>query len=787
MANRLMQPSFAGGEISPRLHARVDLTKYKTGAKLLKNFILHPHGGVSKRPGLRFVGEAKNFNGTRLIPFIASSDDAYVIEMGDAYLRFFRNGGRVLATDGIATYEIVTPWTTAFTGDVKYAQSNDILTMVHGEFAPRELARYDHNNWTLTTITFQPGIATPGVPTVAATNNYTGTDYVDQVYYYAVTAVNKDGDESLISASKGNNSDLRFWPKNRMDITIAEVPGAVRYNVYRYSSGLWGYIGTAKPSTVGTTTAIKFEDKNFLPDLADGPPEGTNPFGTAGNYPRATSFFQQRRLFASTVAKPQTVWGTQTANYYNMTAAVPAKANDAFEFSLASRSIQKVHHLVALGDLLILTKSTEWKMTGGEGELVTPTSVSMRPQSQYGAAKTPEPLMIGDQVLFVEDKGWRVRDIGYRYDVDKYTGSDLTILADHLFSGRTIKGWAYQNIPYSAIWCVMSDGRLLALTYLREHEVWGWTQHETDGIFVDVAVIPEGEQDTPYFLVDRKINGTWRRFVERMAIDEQNDQYSSFLVDCGLTLDTPLKVNTFAITGGTLVATLSVATGHNLAVGDYVLLEHLSRNTRIRTEAHLRVRAVSSGTITLENEDGSNYADTVWLTWSDGSQTGAYAYLREKFQTVTGLSHLDGMSVVGLADGRVVGFDTTLTVSGGSVTLPFRAARIHLGLPYTADLESLELVAADKVVIGYPKNLEQIRVRVSGTSGIEVGPAFDLLQANRTLTQLAAYPPPAPITGDIKVDPEGRWTEHGNVCVRARYPLPASILGLVPDIEYGQI
>src|SRR5574342_691078 len=92
-----IQTSFKDGEISPRLYGRVDLNRYANAVKECLNFIVLPQGGVSRRPGTHFVAEVKDSAArVRLIPFEFSDEQAYVIEAGNQYFRFYMDGGQIV-------------------------------------------------------------------------------------------------------------------------------------------------------------------------------------------------------------------------------------------------------------------------------------------------------------------------------------------------------------------------------------------------------------------------------------------------------------------------------------------------------------------------------------------------------------------------------------------------------------------------------------------------------------------------------------------------------------------
>lgn len=139
-----IQPSFAAGEIAPSLWGRVDLQKYQVGLKLCSNFIIQPHGGVTRRPGTRFITIAKG--ACRLVPFIYNSRDSYVLEFSDKTVRFFKNGSPVKTADG-SVYELQTPYGAENLHSLKFAQSADTLFIAHRSFPPAKIVRYADARW----------------------------------------------------------------------------------------------------------------------------------------------------------------------------------------------------------------------------------------------------------------------------------------------------------------------------------------------------------------------------------------------------------------------------------------------------------------------------------------------------------------------------------------------------------------------------------------------------------------------------------------------------------------
>lgn len=685
---RAYQPSFTAGELSPALWARTDLAKYASGLKAAKNLFIHPHGGASNRAGLQFCGEVKaSANATRLIPFQFNTEQTYVLEFGNLYMRVWKDGAIVLS--GGSPYEIVTPYTSAQVFDLVVTQEADVMYVTHVLHAPRKLSRLADDNWTLTTPTFAPSIAAPGAPTVTPKNAGSRT------YRYKISVVSADtGEESLPSAIgqttvAANLANAGEWN----DLSWSAVAGAARYIVYKEDNGVYGYIG----GTEGTT----FRDENITADLADTPQTGYNPFTSAGNYPRCSTFVDQRLAFASTLNEPQACWLSQSANYENFGFSRPRKASDGFEFRIRARQVNEIRSLLQTRGLMVLTSGGEYVVSGGQDEYLAPDTIVVKNQGYRGAA-TVQPIVVGNVILFAQERGGVIRDFSYEFAEDSFVGKDLTILARHLFEGRSIKSWAYAQAPYSIVWVVLDDGSLVSLTYIKEHEVWAWTRHETDGVFEDVTVVAEDLEDVPYFIVRRTIGGSDKRFIEKMHTRMFDVVEDAFFVDSGLTY--------------------------------------------------------------------SGAAATV----------------------LSGLSHLNGKTVVALADGNVV---RGLVVSGGSVTLPFAASKVHVGLPYEATLMTLDLdmgmVRGLGTVQARQKTVSEVALRVEKTRGIWLGTADETRDSGKLIefkqrSSEAWNEAIGLLTGDLEITPIADWTNGANVVIKQFDPLPMTILAIMPDVTVGR-
>lgn len=681
MANvRILQRSFSGGEMSPEMFGRIDDAKYQAGLAKCRNFIVKPQGPAENRPGFAFVRAVKDSTKrVRLIPFTYSTTQTMVIEVGAGYFRFHTAGGTLM--DGAAPYEIANPYAEGDLFDIHYVQSADVLTLAHPGHAPRELRRLGATNWQLTTIAFAASVASPAAPTVTAAGHTT----VKYTYHYVVTAVAADGVSESAPSPEGTAGGNLFETGATVTIDWAAVTGASRYNVYKLQGGLYGYIGQ--------TAGLSIVDDNIAPDLSKTPPIYDAVFSGAGDYPGAVSYFEQRRCFAGTTNRPQNIWMTKSGSESNMSYSLPTRDDDRIAFRVAAREANTIRHIVPLTQLLLLTSSSEWRVTSVNSDAITPTTISVRPQSYVGASNV-QPVLINNTLIYGASRGGHVRELAYNWQANGFVTGDLSLRSAHLFDGAEVVDMAYAKAPWPIVWCVSSGGKLLGLTYVPEQQVGAWHQHDTDGAFESCAVVAEGAEDVLYCVVRRTINGAQVRYIERMASRQFIDQQDGFFVDAGLT------------------------------------------------------------------------------------------YRGAPSDTISGLSHLEGATVSILADGAV---HPQRVVTGGSITLDNEASVVHVGLPITADLQTLPIAAP--IDNGYGqgrfKNVNKAWLRVFRSSGIFLGPDADKLTEAKQRTTEPYGAPPALKSEEIQVMLTPSWADSGQVFVRQSDPLPLTVVSLTAEVAMG--
>lgn len=881
------QSSFAKGEAAPSRYGRFDLAFWSSAAKVLENFWITRGGEAVNAPGTRFIGEVKDSTKrTRLIPFSYNTQQTYILEFGDEYMRVIKDGGYVVYSSGPDAgdvFEIETPYTEDQLFLIKYVQSNDVLTLNHPSHPTYDLTRYDHDSWTLEEPTI--GVTTPapinGTATAVGGSGSTAYNYVvtavnaetseeslpstvisvnndsslsnsvyNRIEWDAVTATasargsfrvassgsdatrasgsftginqyaakgtwnvyvgsvqistgsrsGKSGQEGVVNAINNANNGysaqfssagtgtltvtappgiqynglslrLNTGSSNNInstltgsvaathsgefsDVTVdgtsvmssavpwagsvndtafniasritasnlgytaesvgaivyiyapesegstpngflvdatttgtlsatnksamagggsAATGGASSYNIYKEKNGVYGFIGKSN--------STQFEDKNIAPDVGDTPQEERNPFSNNNN-PLCATYYEQRKVFGH---YNQELNFSQAGAYKNFNVSTPRRDDDAITRRIAARKVNEIRHLVPLRELLCLTSGGIWKVSaGGNSDAITPSSMTVRLQTEIGVSHVA-PIVINDTILYVQEKGSIVRDMGYSFAADNYVGNDLSIISEHLFEGNEIVEWAYAAVPYSMIFAVMSNGKLCTLTYLKEQELAAWTPNITDGQYESVAVVSEGNEDAVYVIVRRFIDGAWKRYVERFASRIIRNLADSFFVHSGLT------------------------------------------------------------------------------------------YEGEATDEISGLEHLEGKEVAILCDGAVL---PNMVVTDGGLTLPVEGSKIHIGLPYVSELETLP-IGDQQGGIGVRKKITHVRARVDRSRGMWVGPnRDDMTEMKRDEGWTNSY-----MDDEVEILTIPQNGESVTAIIQQRDPLPLSVLALIPKVD----
>lgn len=472
------QNNFTAGELSPRLSARIDFEKYNNGVITGENVYLQPQGPLTRRPGKRFVAEVKtSAKKTRLIPFIFSDEQAYVIELGDGYARFYKDNGRIESSPGTPV-EIATPYAEADLFDIHYTQSFDTLYLFHQDYQTRKITRSSHTSWAIAAVAFTGGPFRDQIPSTGIT----------------VTPSVTTGTGTLTASAALFTVDHvgALW-----EITHGSTTGYVQITGFTSST----LVNITVKTTLGGTTATSEWREGM--------------WSNERGYPATGVIFEQRLVAGGSPDNPQTFAGSVSGDYENMTAGTAD--DDSFVFTLGSQQSSTIRWMSPIQALLIGTSTTLFKVFGGDNAGVTPTNVYVRAQSVTGSARVM-PVLADKYTLFVQRSKKKVYQSKYDFGSDSYDADDMMLLSDHL--GTTgITEMTYAGDPDFLVWAIRGDGIPMTLTHLPRQNIFAWFRHpesDANDAVESACTIPapSGDKDQTWMVVKRVIDGATKRYIE---------------------------------------------------------------------------------------------------------------------------------------------------------------------------------------------------------------------------------------------------------------------------------
>ena len=596
-----IQSSFNAGELSPQLKGRIDLQKYRNGCETLYNFLPQLYGPARKRPGTRFVREVKtSANAVRLIPFEYSTEQAYVLEFGDQYIRFYANGGIVI--NGGSPYEISSPYSSADLSELDYAQSADVIYIAHPKYPPYKLSRLGATNWTISAVIFDwppfndenttattftaSAVTGTGITITASTSTFVSADVGSYFKFSEVLESKYDQWEPGKSISSGA---LRHYDGNLYQATSTATTGGrppIHTTGTESDGGVnWEFLhngaGYAQITAYTSGTVVTANVITRLPATAT---SGTvkwaeGAWSSRRGYPRAVTFYEDRLWFAGSNSRPQTLWASTSGDYENH--QYGTNDDDALNYTINTQDMNTIQWLAPTKILAIGTANGEFSLGAtGSDAAVTPTNVRIIPQTTYGSADDVRPLRVGSSILFLQRAKRKLREYVYNFETDAFVAANMNVLAEHIAQDGIID-LTYQQEPNQIVWAPLTTGELTGMTYERAEDVVGWHRQNVDGIVESVVTIPhwDGDQDVVWMVVRRTINGSTKRYVEYME-KYLTDEYA-FYVDSGLTYD---GSPTTTITG------LSHLEGETVAV----LADGAVHPNRVVTSGSITLQAAAS-------------------------------------------------------------------------------------------------------------------------------------------------------------------------------------------------
>lgn len=577
-----VQRDFRFGVLAPSFYGRADLGIYGSGLKDCRNVYVKRMGGLQSRAGTLYKGTTKNNEAVVMVEAVFDTDENYMLEFGDEYVRVWRDGalvtvgtpaswltatpytaGTVVANDGdnyvcilahtsgASTepgtgaswqtnwyllvddiFEYPTDYTAAQLEALQFNVQYREVRIVHPEHPPARLTRLAEASWVWADINFA---LDAGVPTGLAVSGASGTGWG-----YALAAVYPATDPRgpigpATAFIQTNTSSLPYISAYRSARLLD--PRTVTWNTVDGASSYLLYIQLTEGGDIYSisVTGTSFADNgsawpSYPTDTYSSNASAVDGvFDAAGEYPSAVGAFQQRLIFGGALNAPDVVQASRVASPDTFFASDPIVDSDAMSWRQVGQRLNRVRFFAeAAKKLWQFSSVAEAQIQGDVDGILRPGEVNPQVVSQNGISELVAPLIAGDAVLYVQARGNQVMDI-----LPDGSGSEVSRTAWHLLDGYEIVSWCFQQTPDRIVWAVRDDGVLLSLTYSPVDGVFGWARHDTDGLFERVVCVPEGSEDVVYAVVKRTIDSQTVRYVERMT-DRLAD--TPILMDASITV-----------------------------------------------------------------------------------------------------------------------------------------------------------------------------------------------------------------------------------------------------------
>lgn len=811
------QTNLTAGELTPKLFGQTDFKKYNNGVEIMENMTVFPQGGASRRYGTRYVAPVKDATkNVRLIPFEFNVEQAYILEFGDQYIRFFKDNGAILEADiGIAAITQANPAEVS-TAIVHNYNNGDEIT-ISGVSGMEEVNtdRFLVANQTPNTFELQNLDGTNVDST--GFSAYTSGGDVNRIYEVSTNItedmlyeiqftqsadimyiVHEDLPPQKLSRTGHTSWTLAaeefengpYLDKNTTSTTMNLSAHTVGTNRTLNVSSTTGVNGGAGFSAGDVGSVIRFRSgyvlvtafvnnrrltvdvKKDTGSTSSSTDWSLGAWSGYNGYPRTVSFFEQRLVFAGSKRYPQTVWGSQTGVYTDFDVG-DSDAADAFIYTIAANKVNVIRWLSPARDLVVGTVGGEFKVSRPAGEPLKPTNVSITQQTTYGGWTT-EPIQIGNVILFVQKQRRKVREFTYQFEDDAYAAPDMTLLADHI-TGTGIVDVAYAQEPESIYWAVRDDGILLGMTYKREEDVVGWHRHIIGGYNSYTFAGTDITTDVTDALNNGFINITAHGYEtgDEVVYDSNGNTDIVHLKD-----------------GNTYYVYVRDADNIELAATYKQALDRTVVQIGAGTGDHIIKASAKAKSVASISEDKENQ---VWLVvertvqnkkvkyieYLDNSlnvDSGLTGLVNGASSQISNLNHLEG-ETVNIVIGDAVYPSQTVTNGNITVNLPSTAAykRIEIGLPYKSRLKTLRVEAGARggTAQARKKRYNEVAVRLFETVGVTInGDQVPFRTSSTPMGQNIQ-----PFTGDKRVANLG-WDREGQIIIEQDQPLPMTVLGL---------
>ena len=740
-------PTFARGEVSPQMFGRVDIEPYSACLDKCRNCWVRPFGVVSRIAGSEYIATAKRK--ARLLKFVFSASDSYMIECGAGYFRFFNDGGYIVKDDG-DIYEISNPFTEEQLSSIQYIQLDDLIKIVYKDDEgntnkPLELIRKAANDWELREVEFK---CSPFLD-----ENITDT---------TLMASGTEGEIDLSASDPIFNSGhvgSFWWIGGKTTVDNLEKQGFVQITGYT------------------DHTHVKAKVKWKLSTASATKEWGEGAWGGYRGYPSAIGLMDGRLYYGRTPNSPRNIYGSKPYAYEDFTPAIDNEDNGSINVEMATNATgdsSDIKWIIGTNYMLVGTYGGEFVVKGSGDAGITPTDVTARARSNWGV-EAIQPIVIDSMIHFVQRTGKKVRQFVYDYYLDSYKAVDVSLFSEHLFESPIVD-IAYQKNPDSILYCLREDGKVAALTLENNQQVQAWSLLEYDGVVESLETIPSynGLYDEVYMIVKRTINGKEVRHIERIQdLITPEIQSKCWYVRSGLHYDA------FSLTENLELDLITDQLQVTATCGEEIFDPDMMKR---------RIRAIDENFNILGEMQITEYVNANTVKGkiikpfeSSKIEGGKWGI---SIADVAGLEHLEKEKVQILADGAV---QSPRTVESGAITLEKDAFYIIVGLGYASYIKTMPFEAGSEngTAVGKRKRVNELSMRVWRTSGCRVGYDLEHLDTVKFREPEVEMGLPQPLyTGIVpNVKYNQGWTWDANVTIEQSEPLPMNILAIAPIIN----
>jgi hypothetical protein len=600
-------------------------------------------------------------------------------------------------------------------------------------------------------------------PTLSATTDYFVVSATQNTFKVATTAGGTPVDITAAPTSDDMTVNKSFVDKDvYVRVTASSISGinagdgfksTDRGRYLRLNSEIapqikWGYGEIIERLSGSETTVVLVKLKKAIAGVGATTEWQLGSFSETTGYPRTVQIYQQRLVYAGTSEEPQTLFFSRTGDFFNFAATEPLGRStgqfdsagrsiigeqiyedNALSLTISSDTVDQIEWLNEDRRLTIATSGGVFQCYGTDDDLtLTPFNFTISKVSAWACDSTALPSKVGNNLLYVQNNGRKLRELAFDKLQDQYSAADLTLRSEDISESGLI-ATAYQDQPYSVLWCLRNDGRLAGLTYVDLLQMRAWHRHTIGGAHYDdthgshakvesIASIPRGTHDQLYMVVKRHLRAA---ALTSITFNQTTDKFTK--TGHGLANGTIVVFDSTTITGFTADKLYYVV---STATNDFQLSESsggavvtVSGSTSSVTVSTLRVVTEKRYVEFLERyfvaseilPSDAHFVDS-GLEEPPSRTTASTA--------VSALDHLEGESVAILADAAV---QPARTVSSGAITLQTAATNFRVGFAYNSDIESLPMVAmtGQGTSVGNRKRIHRFTVRLLESLSFKFG------------------------------------------------------------------